>query len=410
MAVKDNLETAGERVGNGSAASSRARCTADHPVVARLRAAGAVVVGLTAVPELCVFGTTDGPDGITRNPWDLARSPGGSSGGSAAAVAAGMVPVAHGNDGMGSVRIPAACCGLVGVKPGLGTVPARIGANDWYAMAENGVLATTVADAAVMLAVLAGGPAPGIDGRSSPDRRLRVALSLARRAWCRLDPAWERPRTRRRPHSPRRPRGPRAGPALRPRPGLDPSAHWTAGTAADAEGRPDCSAGPGCTPAWAASRCDRVPATPRAAPVAGPAGGSLRASTCSYAGPGAGPLRAVPWSERAWLRNVVANSRYAPFAAPWNLAGWPALVVPAGVGPDGLPLAVQLVGRRGTSGCSSPSPGCGAAPALATALPRLRPSLSPRPGQDTVPPARGRRACSHGRSAAGGGKRWSAAS
>src|SRR5699024_9447904 len=94
---------------------------ADSPVVTRLTDAGAVVTGRTPAPELCVWGVTDSADnGITRNPWDPERSPGGSSGGSAAAVAAGVVPLALGSDGMGSLRIPAACCGLVTVKPGNG--------------------------------------------------------------------------------------------------------------------------------------------------------------------------------------------------------------------------------------------------------------------------------------------------
>src|SRR5918999_95373 len=84
------------------------------------------------------------------------RTPGGSSGGSAAAVAAGLVPIAHGNDGLGSLRIPAACCGLVGLKPGKGVVPCELGVDGWFGLAENGVLTTTVADAALGFAVLAG--------------------------------------------------------------------------------------------------------------------------------------------------------------------------------------------------------------------------------------------------------------
>ena len=92
----------------------------DHPVVARLRKAGAVVVGITRAPELCLYAATDGPGTVSRNPWDTARSPAGSSGGSAAAVASGSVPLAHGNDGMGSLRLPAAACGLVTLKPGRG--------------------------------------------------------------------------------------------------------------------------------------------------------------------------------------------------------------------------------------------------------------------------------------------------
>jgi amidase len=158
VAVKDNVPVTGEPMRDGSAGSDPTPQTRDHEVVRRLRAAGAVVVGLTAVPELCVFGATDSVFGVTRNPWSLSRTPGGSSGGSAAAVASAMVPVAHGNDGMGSIRIPAACTGLVGIKPGLGTVPAQLGNGSWFDMAENGPLATTVADCALVLSVLADRP------------------------------------------------------------------------------------------------------------------------------------------------------------------------------------------------------------------------------------------------------------
>ncbi len=110
IAVKDNVPVAGEPMRIGSAATDPTPQTSEHEVVRRLRAAGAVVVGLTRVPELSVFGATDSVFGLTHNPWDLARTPGGSSGGSAAGVAAGMVPVAHGNDGMGpsASRLPAA--------------------------------------------------------------------------------------------------------------------------------------------------------------------------------------------------------------------------------------------------------------------------------------------------------------
>jgi amidase len=127
VAVKDNIPLTGHPTRHGSPMSSTQPAAADHVVVERLRAAGAVVVGTTRVPELCIWPVTDGPLGTTRNPWNLDRTPGGSSGGSAAAVAAGFVPLAHGADGMGSIRIPAACCGLVGLKPGHGSVPANLG-------------------------------------------------------------------------------------------------------------------------------------------------------------------------------------------------------------------------------------------------------------------------------------------
>ena len=174
IAIKDNVSVAGEPKREGSLGSDPAPQTEDHPVVRRLRDAGAVVVGLTRVPELCIYGTTDSEFGVTANPWDRSRTPGGSSGGAAAAVAAGMVPVAHGNDGLGSIRIPAACCGLVGIKPGLGLVPSRLSGSSWFDMAENGALATTVTDAALVLSTMAERPA--LADVHTP-RGLRIALS-----------------------------------------------------------------------------------------------------------------------------------------------------------------------------------------------------------------------------------------
>src|SRR5688572_30479362 len=156
IAVKENTRVAGLPTWNGSAAARGPVADQDHEVVRRLRGAGAVVVGVTRMPELGLFGLTDDETAITRNPWRTDRTAGGSSGGSAAAVAAGLVPIAHGNDGFGSIRIPAACCGLVGIKPGRGVVPANVGASDWFGMIEHGILATTVADAALGFAVLAG--------------------------------------------------------------------------------------------------------------------------------------------------------------------------------------------------------------------------------------------------------------
>jgi amidase len=133
VAIKDNRRVAGEPMRVGSAALPDVPQDKDHPVVARLRAAGAVVVGQTNLPELAIYPCTDSAFGIARNPWDRRRTPGGSSGGAAAAVASAMVPVAQGNDGLGSVRIPAAACGLFGIKPGFGVVPAQIGADSWRA-------------------------------------------------------------------------------------------------------------------------------------------------------------------------------------------------------------------------------------------------------------------------------------
>ena len=164
---------AGEPMRVGSAALPDAPQGEDHPLVARLRAAGAVVIGLTNLPELAIYPFTDSAFGITRNPWDRRRTAGGSSGGSAAAVAAALVPVAYGTDGLGSVRIPAAACGLSGIKPGSGTVPGFPAAGNWDGLSENGVLAGTVADAAVTLGVMAG---TGFD--LAEPSRLRIAVSV----------------------------------------------------------------------------------------------------------------------------------------------------------------------------------------------------------------------------------------
>src|SRR5690242_2421888 len=124
VAVKENIAVAGEPVRHGSAATAATPAAADDELVTRLRAAGCVVVGTTRMPELAAWGfTASAAGGPTRNPWDLARDPGGSTGGGAAAVAAGLAALALGTDGGGSLRIPGAACGLVGVKPTAGLVP-----------------------------------------------------------------------------------------------------------------------------------------------------------------------------------------------------------------------------------------------------------------------------------------------
>jgi amidase len=131
---------------------------ADHDcnISRRLKDAGFVVVGTTTLPEYGILPVSEARlFGPTRNPWDLERTPGGSSGGSAAAVASGMVPVAHGNDGGGSVRIPAACCGLVGLKVARGRISAAPERGE-APLDVDGVLTRTVADTAAILDVLAG--------------------------------------------------------------------------------------------------------------------------------------------------------------------------------------------------------------------------------------------------------------
>jgi amidase len=176
VAVKDDLPVAGQSTTFGSRTYGPPH-EHDSVAVARLRKAGAIPVGITNVPELMIFPwTATLANGITRNPWDTSRTPGGSSGGSAAAVAAGLVAAATGSDGGGSIRIPAACCGLVGMKPTRGRVPADEG---WLDLSVFGALARTTVDSALMLDVMAGSP----DGRylaaatAAKPGRLRVAIS-----------------------------------------------------------------------------------------------------------------------------------------------------------------------------------------------------------------------------------------
>jgi amidase len=352
IAIKDNIDVAGEICTDGSAAVTRGPATADHPVVARLRAAGAVVVGLTRVPELCLYGTTDGPGSVTRNPWDTALTPGGSSGGSAAAVASGSVPIAHGNDGMGSLRIPAAACGLVTLKPGRGVVPAELGFDSWSGMAVNGALTTTVADLAVAHAVLAGDePGPVAD----PGRPLRIAVSTRSPVpGVRADAATRAAvdavvaHLRDAGHS-----VVRRNPVISTGTALGGMARWMAGADDDVR-------------AYALDPHELQPRSRSHARVGRVVRrlGLVRPATAERfrrrmvefftdvdllltpvtAGP---PLPARPWHERSFLANVTANARWAPWAASWNLAGLPAMVLPGGTRPEGPPVPVQLVGPPG---------------------------------------------------------------
>jgi aspartyl-tRNA(Asn)/glutamyl-tRNA(Gln) amidotransferase subunit A len=161
FSVKDLVHTEGLRTTMGSAIFERHVSTEDAVPVARLKAAGAILVGKTTTPEFGHKALTDGPlFGVTRNPWDLSRTPGGSSGGAAAAVASGQGPIALGTDGGGSIRIPAACCGIVGLKPTLGRVPHIHAADLFGTTSYIGPMTRTVADAALCFDAIV-----GFDGR-----------------------------------------------------------------------------------------------------------------------------------------------------------------------------------------------------------------------------------------------------
>jgi amidase len=352
VAIKDAIPVAGEPMRLGSLAAPVSAQAEDHPLVARLREAGAVVVGLTNLPELSIYPFTDSAFGIARNPWDRRRTPGGSSGGSAAAVAAAMVPIAHGTDGLGSVRIPAAVCGLFGLKPGPGVVPAQVGADSWGGLLENGPLATTVADAALMLGVMAAArfdldeppplriatsvraPGPGVVVHRSYKAAVRQCAGLLASLGHTVEtgdpayPSW-------------------ATPML--------IASWLANPAADAVpylSRTGSAAGLERRTRW------HVRAGQLVRRVRPPRDGDrdrLRAVLLpffdrhdvlvmpSLAWP-CPPARR--WGERSWPRSVIAALRFAPMTGVWNMVGFPAASMPC---PPvaGLPASVQLVAAPG---------------------------------------------------------------
>ena len=183
IAIKDDVDVAGATTTYGSNAHGPAP-TRDAEVVRLLRDAGAVILGKTAVPEMMIWPFTETiAYGATHNPWDLARTPGGSSGGSAAAVAAGLAPIALGSDGAGSIRIPSTWCGLYGLKPQRDRVPLAPHDDAWCGMSVYGPLAHTVEDAALFLDVTCDKAMPGPQGgfvraASRPPNRLRIALSV----------------------------------------------------------------------------------------------------------------------------------------------------------------------------------------------------------------------------------------
>ncbi|MDP9847109.1 amidase [Streptosporangium lutulentum] len=370
IAIKDNVAIRGEASRNGSAATPDTPAAEDHPVVARLRAAGAVVVGITNVPELCLVGFSDSVYGVTRNPWDLGRTPGGSSGGSAAAVASGMVPLAHGNDALGSLRIPAACCGVVSIKPGQNVVPSP--EHDWYGMSENGPLATTVADLALALAVMAGDMSLTTPGETeslqvgstiddypgglipSEPMTLRIAVApMPLPSGFSVDAEFQNAVTRAAEvfgaaghtvvdHGEQLPAWLGTATvatwftcARTNAAGLDPRRLERRTRSLAKAGRllarlgMDGSAG---RDRWRAHGADQwfgnadVLVTPTLATI---------------------PPGAERWGRRGLLANVRTNVTYAPVTGAWNMAGWPAMSIPYGLHSSGLPIGVQLVAAPG---------------------------------------------------------------
>lgn len=359
LAVEGCVTTFG---GRGNSTPARA----DSEVVRRLREAGAVIVGKTTMPEFGAWPFTESrTTGITRNPWDADRTPGGSSGGTASAVAAGLVPVAIGGDGGGSIRIPSACCGLFGLKPQRGRVTSAPEPHLWWSLGTCGPLARSVLDAATVYDVIRG---------SMPSDRFHAGettsfVEAAGREPGRLRIGWSvKPVTR----------------GVRPDPINVAAVHDTARLLADLghdvreidPHYPDPTAA--FVPQFFAgirSEADGVEhfdrlerttrqtyrmgswVTPRVRDWAISQGGALTVKanrvfdavdvlltpTLAVRPPRVGQLDGRLFGAGTLAMSLRSMPMIA-YAALWNVAGNPAASVPAGVGPDGLPLAVQFVG------------------------------------------------------------------
>jgi amidase len=349
IAVKDNLAVAGELTTHGTALVSepaREHCEA----VRRLRDAGAVILGLTNMPELALWGhdTSSPTYGATRNPHDATRGPGGSSGGSAAAVAAGLAAAAIGTDGGGSVRIPAACCGLVGLKPQRDRLPLAPDDGHWLGLSHLGPIARTVEDAALLADVLG---ASGLrDAARRDPRPLRIAVSLKPALPCKLHPEMRAAtdtavaRLRALGHTvverdpdygdirplfvPRYARGAYLDSVRLGGPhGLEPRARSIVrigkrlGKRAERAQRGELERAKRINCIFDEVDVVLTPATAAPAPRLGQA------------------------VHRSGVRSVLSSTPWVAYTPPWNLTGQPAMTIPAGVDGTGVPVGVQLVAR-----------------------------------------------------------------
>lgn len=350
FAVKDNLRVAGLTTEHGTTYSG-APDDADSEQVARMRAAGMICLGKTTMPELALwpFGENRST-GITRNPWDLMRTPGGSSSGSGAAVAAGLVPVATATDGGGSIRIPAACCGLIGLKPAPGLVPGdAVGTTHWHGLSAAGVLTRTVADAAAVMDVVAEGDgfADALDG---PLGRLRVAWSdkaptpttISRDVRQAMETTLSALQD--------------LGATVRQQ---DPDygvihagfvPRYLAGVAEDAdEVVPDRKMLEPRTRQLAAVGskvpAKAVEAAHKSAAKTAKKFARMFADIDVLLMPTIGKpaARIGGWMHKGLSGTAAGAGKWVPFCMPWNVVGFPALSFPVGLSKDGVPLAVQLV-------------------------------------------------------------------
>jgi amidase len=365
IAVKDNIDVAGELTCDGSNAQDRP-ARADAEVVRRLREAGAVIIGKTNEPELALWPFTETATfGVTRNPWNPQRAPGGSSGGSAAAVAAGLVGAALASDGAGSIRIPAAWCGLFGLKPQRGRVPLAPHPRHWHGMSVSGVLTRRVADTALFCDVAAGASDVDLDSAPAPAVSFASAAATA-------------PGSLRIAYSTRVPPGLIASPDADARRALQDTVELLRSLGHEVSERdPDYGpeAGPGVLvrylcgahdDAVAVAHPERLERRTRAVArmggliprallersLAGEAALSRRINAVLddhdvllTPGTAVGPPPIGRLQGRGALVTFNTVARWVPYYGVWNLTGQPAASVPAGFDADGLPRAVQIVGR-----------------------------------------------------------------
>ncbi|MFL5897873.1 MAG: amidase [Solirubrobacterales bacterium] len=366
IAIKDEVDVAGEVNTHGTDAFTEP-AKADSEMVRRLREAGAIIVGLTLLPELAICGFTESATyGVTRNPWDPQRTPGGSSGGSGAAVAAGLVPIASAGDGAGSIRIPAASCGLFGLKPSRGRASLAPESEGWRGLAVLGCLSRSVLDTALWLDLISGDsaepeapPPPAqsfVDSAKSPPGRLRVAHStLAPRA---LAPPTVSKEAKQavadgvellsslgHEVAPRDPDWGSIGDTI--------SARFLKGVAETVEEVPHPDRLEGRTRGF--GRLGKALPEPlyrrmiERRPAEQARVNAIFADHDVLVMPvmGGTALPVRRWEGKGALQTVLGMSRFYPYCVPWNHLGNPAMAVPAGFAPDGMPLSIQVIGRPG---------------------------------------------------------------
>jgi amidase len=362
IAIKDNMDVAGEVTTHGTGAYGEP-AREDAEMVRRLRSAGAVVIGKTHLPELAVFPFTESATwGVTRNPWDPQRTPGGSSGGSGVAVAAGLAAGASASDGGGSIRIPAACCALFGLKPQRGRVSLMPDPEHWHGLSVFGSVTRSVLDSAIWLDVVAG-RAPGDAEAARPPAtsfaeaartapgKLRIAVSLKPAALARVRPEVRQAveetgeLLRSLGHTVER-RDPAYGvpvPLFLPR--------WLRGIRDDAvrmahPGRLErrirrlVQAGGLIGPDLVArARAGEADFAATIGQVFGDFDALLTPTLPEL------PWRVMRWEGRGPVMTTNGAAAVTAFTTVWNITGQPAASVPAGFTADGIPLAVQLIGR-----------------------------------------------------------------